>query len=306
MTAHGPKILKTTNQTVPKVHILHTSSLHDQKITTILYFVKLPTWSVSRNVGHVHAELFPRGWHAPQTAFNLVPYQSLGLRSWVSFLLSMKVSCWLVPLAHAQYLLMHAGIWRTTHWNDNIFVQVLIPISKLLMTFKTVSMSSIQCLLNLLKNQSSYYFRSETKCLFGLAGTYLLRASSFREATLRWFVGTTFAVWYRLNFIMVSMGISVSIFSSFSFEYGSTSDVSSLNRDFFMCSSMALVWKVWLNVLSRPQISHHFFIIFGLFTYPHACRSQEHRCGFKMVIFVSNLTSFSFFSPICFLIIYVV
>ena len=51
MTALGPKILKTRNQTVPKVHILHTSSLHDQKVTTVLYFVKLPTWSVSRNVG---------------------------------------------------------------------------------------------------------------------------------------------------------------------------------------------------------------------------------------------------------------
>ena len=144
MTAHGPKILKTTNQTVPKVHILHTSSLHDQKVTTILYFVKLPTWSVNKNVGRVHAELFPRGWHAPQTTFNLVPYQSLGLRSWVSFLLSMEVSCWLVLLAHAQYLLVHAGIWRTTHSNDNILVQVLIPILKPLMTFKTVSMSSIQ------------------------------------------------------------------------------------------------------------------------------------------------------------------
>ena len=51
MTAHGPKIVKTTNQTVPKVHILHTSSLHNQKVTTVLYFVKLPTWSVSKNVG---------------------------------------------------------------------------------------------------------------------------------------------------------------------------------------------------------------------------------------------------------------
>ena len=140
------------------------------KVTTILYFVKLPTWYVQQKCRTCSRRALPTRVACTTNDIESCTISEPRVTELVLFPVDEGFVLTCGSCLRPLHLLVHAGIWRTTHSNNNILVQVLIPILKPLMTFKTVSMSSVQYLLNLLKNPSSYHFKFETKCLFGSAG----------------------------------------------------------------------------------------------------------------------------------------